>query len=351
MTYFRDNIEAMTGYVPGEQPEDLSRYVKLNTNENPYPPSPKVLEVLRNIDGDALRRYPDPSASAGREAAARVLGVEPKQVICGNGSDELLTMIVRAFVGEGGLMTFPYPTYSLYEVLADIQGCARRAVDSPDDFSFPSIETLLLDDPQLVFVNNPNAPTGVFFPEQTVAELADRAGGIVVVDEAYVDFADADCLDLARTRPNVLVLRTLSKSYSLAGLRFGFAVGSEELIAGLAKVKDSYNISRLAVALAAAALRDQPHMRKNVERIRSERQRLAEALRERGFALADSQTNFVLATVPDGNGEGWYLELKKRGILVRYFDRRRLRDKIRITVGTPDEIDALLEAVDEIIAG
>jgi len=353
MTYFRKNIEAMAGYVPGEQPKDLGRYVKLNTNENPYPPSPKVLDVLKKVDADALRRYPDPSADAARQAVAKALGVGAEQVICGNGSDEVLTMIVRAFVPEGGLMTFPYPTYSLYEVLAQIQGCRYRAVDSPEDFSLPPAEALLEGKPQLILVNNPNAPTGVFFAPELISELAERAEGVVVVDEAYVDFADGDCLDVAKTRPNVLVLRTLSKSYSLAGLRFGFAVGSEVLIAGLMKVKDSYNCSRLAVELAVAALGDQAYMRGNVEKIRRERQRLTEALRKRGFSVLDSQTNFILATVPAcalGNGDGrkWYSQLKSRGVLVRYFDRRRLKDKIRITVGTPAECDALLKAVDEV---
>ncbi|MDP6380298.1 MAG: histidinol-phosphate transaminase [Phycisphaerae bacterium] len=347
MSYFRDNIEAMTGYVPGEQPTDPN-VVKLNTNENPYPPSPRVLDALKNLDASALRKYPDPSATEAREAAAEVVGARAEQIICGNGSDELLTMIVRAFVPEGGLVTFPYPTYSLYEVLADIQGCRIRAVDEPEDFSLPPAEALLEGDPQLILVNNPNAPTGVFFPKARLGDLADRASGIVVVDEAYVDFSDADCLDLARSRPNVLVLRTLSKSYGLAGLRFGFAVGPEALIAGLMKVKDSYNCSRLAIELASAALRDQDYMRESVEKIRSDRRRLTEALKGRGFAILDSQTNFILATVPGGDGGKWYLELKKHGVLVRYFDKRRLRDKIRITIGTPAECDALIEAVDDI---
>ncbi|MBM4020083.1 MAG: aminotransferase class I/II-fold pyridoxal phosphate-dependent enzyme, partial [Planctomycetes bacterium] len=262
MGYLRKNIEAMAGYVPGEQPAEGDRAVKLNTNENPYPPSPRVMEALR-VPADRLRRYPDPLANKVRDIVAGMFGLRRENVLCGNGSDELLTLIVRACVGEGEAIAYPTPTYSLYPVLAAVQGARVLEAPTREDFSLP-VEELERARARLMLLCNPNAPTGVFTPVEAIGRIAARFAGLVVVDEAYVDFASDHAMRLAAERPNVLVFRTLSKSYSLAGLRFGYAVGPPELIAGLEKVKDSYNVDAVSIALAAAALQDQPHMRANV---------------------------------------------------------------------------------------
>jgi histidinol-phosphate aminotransferase len=343
--YLRKNVEAMAGYTPGEQPAADERVVKLNTNENPYPPSPRVLESLRAIDGSRLRRYPDPMANRVRDIVARMYGVGRDNVLCGNGSDELLTLVMRALVGERERLVYPTPTYSLYPVLAQIQGAEAVEVPTAEDFTL-AVGGLARAKGRAMIICNPNAPTGVFTAVPTIGLLAERFGGVVVVDEAYVDFASDHAMSLATSRPNVLVLRTLSKSYSLAGLRFGYAVGPAELIKGLEKVKDSYNVDAVSIELAAAALQDQPWMRANVEKVRAERTRVAERLRVAGFDVTPSEANFILARVPCETGQWWYDGLKARGILVRWWDLPRLGDRLRITIGTPEENDALLAAIE-----
>ena len=348
MAYLRDNVEAMAGYTPGEQPPADAAVTKLNTNENPYPPSPKALAALRDTDWSVLRKYPDPLADKVRDAVARQWGVGREQVLCGNGSDELLTLAVRACVGEGEALAYPTPTYSLYPVLAAIQGARAVEVPTGADFS-PPLEALAAADARLLFFCNPNAPTGVWTPPEQVAGLADRFRGVLVVDEAYADFAPASAIPALKDRPNVLVLRTLSKSYSLAGIRLGFAVGAAGLVAGLLKVKDSYNIDAVRIEVGAAALEDRDYTRQTVEKVRAERTRLARRLADLGFAVTPSQANFLLAAVPGGNGGAWHEALKARGILVRYGNQPRLADKLRITVGTPEQDDRLLEAVEDYI--
>jgi histidinol-phosphate aminotransferase len=348
MPYLRSHIDAMAGYTPGEQPGEGDRVIKLNTNENPYPPSPRVLQVLREADWSVLRKYPDPMATKVRRLVAERFGVHPEQVLCGNGSDELLTLCVRAMVGEGERVAWPTPTYSLYPVLADIQGAGTVEVPTNIDFTVP-IADLAAADARLLFLCNPNAPTGVHVPEKDVLALADRFRGVVVVDEAYADFGPGSVIPAAKDRDNVLVLRTLSKSYSLAGLRVGYAVGPAALIAGLAKCKDSYNCDAVSIAAAAAALEDDAWMRANVQRIRDERARLTERLTALGFAVTPSEANFVLARPPGGRAEALYEGLKSRRILVRYWNLPRLDDKVRITVGTPEETDALLAAVGDLL--
>jgi len=348
MPYLRRHIDAMAGYGPGEQPGEGERVVKLNTNENPYPPSPRVLEVLRKTDWTVLRKYPDPMATKVRRLVAERFDVLPEQVLCGNGSDELLTLCVRAVVGEGERVAWPTPTYSLYPVLADIQGAEAVEVPTGLDFTAP-IDDLAQADARLLFLCNPNAPTGVHTPDTDVLDLADRFGGVVVVDEAYADFGPGSVIGAVEDRDNVLVLRTLSKSYSLAGLRFGYAVGPAALIAGLAKCKDSYNCDAVSIEAAAAALQDEDWMRANVQRIRAERSRLSERLTALGFGVTPSEANFLLARPPAGRAERLYEALKSRGILVRYWNLPRLDDKVRITVPAPEETDALLAAVADLM--
>jgi len=347
MRFVRERIAAIEGYVPGEQPTDPN-VIKLNTNENPYPPSPRVMETIAGIRPDKLRRYPDPLGQSFRQAAAEVFQVRPEMVICGNGMDDVLNLAVRAFSGPEAGIVYPVPTYTLYAVLAQIQGSPVQEVPFGPDYALP-LEELLAADGRLMFLANPNSPSGTFVPKEQVEALARRFRGVLVVDEAYVDFADEDCLDLARRYENVLVCRTLSKGYSLAGLRFGFGVGHPELIAGLMKVKDSYNVDAISIEAATAAIRDADHARRNCERVRAERERLTAELRGLGMVVWPSQANFVLARIQTPPAREVYESLKQRGILVRYFDCPGLADKLRITVGTQAQNDALLGALGEIL--
>ena len=348
MPYFRDNIERMQGYTPGFQPREPG-FIKLNTNENPRPPSPRVVKAMKAACEEGIRKYPDPLATAFRMKAAEVFGVRPERIMCGFGSDDILTIAVRAFCGEGDLLAFAYPSYSLYGVLAEIQGARALCVQFPDDFSLP--EGLVGTDAQLTLLANPNAPSATMLPVKDVRLLAKSLKGILLVDEAYVDFAEWNCLGLLKDCKNVIVMRTLSKSYSLAGLRFGFALASEEIIRGLTKVKDSYNASFPAIAGATAAIADQKHLARNVAKIKATRTRLIRGLEELGCFCWPSQANFVLTRVPEGrDAERVFNDLFARKILVRYFKAPRLDDCLRITVGTDEEIDALLEALGDILS-
>ncbi|MEP0842064.1 MAG: histidinol-phosphate transaminase [Phycisphaerae bacterium] len=343
MSYFRPNIEALEGYTPGEQPDDPS-VIKLNTNENPYPPSPAVMQAVAAMSPEQLRRYPDPRGNRFRDAAARVFGVGRENVICGNGMDDILNMTVRAFSGPEAALVYPTPTYTLYAVLAAIEASIVREVPFPPDFSLP-LEGLVRARGRVTYLANPNSPTGTFVPAEQVGKLADALDGVLCIDEAYVDFAEEDCLDLARTRPNVLVMRTLSKGYSLAGLRFGFAIGDEALIRGLMKVKDSYNVDAIAIAAAAAALEDQAHREQTRRKVIAERERLAAALAGLGLPALPSRSNFLLAACTRPSARQLYEALKARRILVRYFNQPGIDDKLRITVGTPEQNDALIAAL------
>lgn len=346
-SYLRSAVAAMAGYTPGEQPGPEEQVIKLNTNENPYPPSPQVLKALRRAASEDLRLYPPPLADGARLRAAEVYGFSPEQVLVGNGSDELLTMLLRALVEPGDAIAYPVPTYSLYPVLAQIQGANTVEIPFPEDFSLPP-ELSGRREP-LVFLCNPNAPTGTRVPPEEVRRLAQSVSGVLVVDEAYVDFADGDCLALARELANVVVLRTLSKSFSLAGLRVGFALGPGALIQGLLKVKDSYNVDRLALAGAEAALGDLDHMRASVRKIRTTRERLIKELRRLQLDPLPSQSNFVFVRCGEGRAGQLYREVKRRGILVRFFDQPGLSDALRITVGTDDEVDRLLAELADIL--
>jgi histidinol-phosphate aminotransferase len=332
----------MAGYVAGEQLQDPA-VIKLNTNENPYPPSPKVYAAIRKAVNASLRLYPEPLSDTLRTVAAGVFGVQPANIIAGNGSDELLSMLLRSFVGPGERVAFPVPTYSLYETLVEIQDGVRATVDYPADFSMPP--ALGAQGAALTFLCNPNAPSGTLAPLAEIERLARALPGILVVDEAYIDFADdkgVSSIPLIQQLPNLIVLRTFSKSFSLAGMRIGLALASEEIIAGMMKVKDSYNLNRLSLVAATAALQDLPWMNRNAQRIRQSRKRLSKALQRLGFQVYRSHANFVLARKQGENLKPLYEALKRRMILVRYFDRPGLQDCLRITVGTPKEIHALL---------
>jgi histidinol-phosphate aminotransferase len=303
-----------------------------------------VLEAIRSVDPERLRRYPSPMSDPFRATAARVLGLAPEMILAGNGSDEILAMVVRAFLGPGEILAYPDPTYSLYPVLAQIGEVKVAEIPWGDGWTLP-MDALCESGARAIFFANPNAPSGTLVRAAQVRILAARFAGVVLVDEAYVDFAEESCLPLLAECPNLIVTRTVSKGYSLAGLRFGWAMAAPTTILQLAKVKDSYNCDALAITAAVAALEDQDHARGTWQRVRAERERLAGALGRRGFQVTPSAANFLLATCPGGDGRALYAALKARGILVRFFDRPGLTDKIRITVGTPDQNDALLAAL------
>lgn len=354
MNHARADIRAMTGYTPGEQPKG-TKVVKLNTNENPYPPSPKVAEAITRAAQAGLQRYPDSAATAFRLRAAEVLGVEPDWILCGNGSDDILTIATRTFVGEGDLIRYPTPSYVLYRTLAEIQGAAQDVVPYEPDWSLGFEFVQPLDRLRLAFLANPNSPSGTILEPGEVAAVADALPCPLLVDEAYVDFADSHCLDLVRTNERVMVSRTLSKSYGLAGLRFGFVVAQPALIEQMQKVKDSYNCDALSIAGATAAIDDQQWLEENTSKIRSTRARLAAGLAELGFRVTPSHANFVWGVHPTANHEEIYLDLKNQGVLVRFMrypappGRADAVEGIRISVGSDSQIDALLTLLPEVL--
>jgi histidinol-phosphate aminotransferase len=345
----RDTIRALDGYTPGEQPAPGARVVKLNTNENPYPPSPRVLEAVRAVPPHALQRYPSPMADEFRAAASRVLGVPHDAILAGNGSDDILTIATRTFLAPGDVLAYPEPTYSLYPVLARLQDARIVTVPWGAGWALP-IDALVATGARAIYLANPNAPSGTLVPVAQVEALARAFDGVLLVDEAYVDFAGAHCLELAMRLPNVVVSRTLSKAYALAGVRFGFAVARPEIVREMVKVKDSYNCDALSIAAAAAAIADQDYARGTWAKVRAERDRLTHALAAIGWSVLPSHANFLLATLPGGRARAVHVHkaLKGAGVLVRYFDAPGLDDKLRVTVGTPEDNDALLAALSAI---
>jgi len=296
------------------------------------------------LQPESLRRYPSPNADGFRRAAAKVFGVSSDSIIAGNGSDDLLTIATRTFVPAGGTLAFPDPTYSLYPVLSRLQEAKIVAVPWERNYALP-VDALAATKANAIYLANPNAPTGTFVPPAKVAELAEKFGGLLLVDEAYADFAEGNCLALVQRFANVVVTRTMSKSYSLAGLRFGFAVAQPQVIAEMMKVKDSYNCDALSQVAATAAIEDQEYARRTWEHVKAERERVSESLVQLGWDVLPSQANFVLAASPTGDGARAYRGLREQGILVRYFDLPGLKDKVRITVGTVQENNALLAGV------
>jgi histidinol-phosphate aminotransferase len=348
MSYFRQNIDDLSAYVPGEQPPADAKVIKLNTNENPYPPSPAALRVLRELDPEMLRRYPHPMARSFREAASQVLGVPADWILVGNGSDDLLTMIMRACAEPGRRVVYPMPTYVLYRTLAQIQDAEVVEIPYHEDYSLPIAEMIAAQG-AVTFVASPNSPSGTAASVELLDKLAAQLSGVLVIDEAYVDFAESNALELVKKYDNVIVLRTLSKGYSLAGLRLGFGVANPGLLAGLTKVKDSYNVDAIACEVGAAAITDQLHKNSNAQKIKDARTQLSGALQKLGFEVLPSQANFLLAKLPTGNAQWLYEICKERGIFVRYFNQPGLQDKLRITVGTPEQNEALIKVLTEVL--
>jgi histidinol-phosphate aminotransferase len=348
MSFFRPDIEAMAGYVPGEQPQG-DGFIKLNTNENPYSPSADVAEAIQETVG-RLKKYPDPMAGEFRRRAGEVLGVDPDWILCGNGSDDILTIVTRTLVGQGQLLRLPYPSYILYKTLAELQGARYEEVHFQPDWSLPARFVSADGDPRLVFFANPNSPSGTVIEPAKVLEIANQLPCPLLVDEAYVDFAEKNCLDLVEKCEKIMVSRSLSKSYALAGLRFGYLVAQPQLIEQFVKLKDSYNCDALSIAAAAAAIGDRKWQAENRAKIVATRGRLAREMRNLGFVTVDSQTNFTWNTLPGRSVRSFYEELKRRRILVRYMNYPGWGDGLRVSVGTDAEIDAFLEQLKTIVS-
>jgi histidinol-phosphate aminotransferase len=343
--WIRNSVEKMSGYVPGEQPKG-EEVIKLNTNENPWLCSPEVRDILNEIDVAELAKYPDPLCTEVRQVIAEKHGVGVGNVFAGNGSDEILALCLRAFVERDGSVGYFDPSYSLYPVLAQIEELETRpvALDANYQWQMPENYTA-----SLFFLTNPNAPTSMLFPKARVEAFVKNFPGVTVIDEAYVDFASEHCMDLATRFPNVIVARTLSKSYALAGLRFGYCVGARPLIDALFKIKDSYNVSRLTQELARVALLDDGTMQAITTAIKGTRELITEELKGLGCKVYPSATNFLWVKPPHPGAHKLFDELRKRHIFVRWFDGPRTRDCLRITIGTNEQMMTLVEHLEELL--
>ena len=361
-------VRELHPYVYGEQPK-VKGLIKLNTNENPYPPSPKVLAAVKAAVDGRLRLYPNPTAERLREKLAKLHRCHADNIIVGNGSDELLALATRAFVEpvaadvnrrkaraftSAATVQYFAPSYSLYPVLADIHGAVRTAVPLKPDFSLPSVAELKQDgiwrfDAALTFVTTPNAPSGRGYPTHELGALCKAQRGVVVLDEAYVDFAEENALKLALKHPHVLVARTFSKAYSLCFQRVGYFVGHRDLIAALHKIRDSYNVNGLGQIAAEATLDDLPYYRANFKKIIATREWLSRELTKLGFRVLPSRTNFILARPPRFSAQTWLQSLRVQKVLVRWFGRPEVKNYLRITIGTAAEAKALAKAVRKIL--
>jgi len=365
--FIRPLVQNLHAYVPGEQPK-IKGLIKLNTNENPYPPSPRVLAAVKEAVDDRLRLYPNPAAQKLREKLAKFHGCAPENILVGNGSDEVLAMLVRAFVEPAQQLTFKFrnarpwrtvvqyftPSYSLYPVLADIHGAVRNPVELNPDFSLPGVPELRRGrkwdfDAALTLITTPNAPTGRGYATAELEKICRATSGIVVLDEAYVDFAEENAMKLALTIPNVLVARTFSKAYSLCFQRVGYLVGHVDLIAALDKIRDSYNVNGLGQVAAEATLDDLSYYRGNFKKIIGTRDWLTSELTKLEFNVLPSQTNFILAKPPKFPAQEWLQKLREKKILVRWFSAPEVKDYLRITIGTQEEAAALVKAARQIL--
>ncbi|MCI8538153.1 MAG: histidinol-phosphate transaminase [Oscillospiraceae bacterium] len=345
--YLRASLQALDPYVPGEQPQD-QQYIKLNTNESPYPPSPRVLEAVSTPEVEKLRLYSDPEARILVSAIAKRYGVGVDQVFVGNGSDEVLAFAFQAY--GGGKVRFPALSYGFYPVFARLYGVSAEEIPLKEDFSIDPAD--YLDCGGTVVLANPNAPTGLALSRAELEEIiASNPDQVVLVDEAYVDFGGESCVPLLEKYGNLLVVQTFSKSRALAGARLGFALGSPELIADLNRIKFSfnpYNLNRLTILAGTAAMEDEDYFQSCVQRIQATRSRVTEALRKLGFTVLDSQTNFVFTKPPAMSGRAYYQALRQRGILVRHWDRPLIAGWVRVTIGSETEMGRFIAVTEEL---
>lgn len=355
MTLILPHIERLTPYALGDLPPEGSAAIKLNQNESPYPPSPLVLEALRTLGEEELRRYPDARCMQLRAALSQLHGVKDEQIFCGNGSSEIISLIVKGFIGPNRRLALPDPSFSLYHTVAASYQASSIAVPTRNDYTVDP--GLLMDSgADAIVLVNPNAPTGHLLPLEEVERLVNRFPGLVVIDEAYIDFADpnATAIPLVDRYPNVIVVRTFSKAYALCGARVGYCIAAEPLIAALEKSKDIYNINAISRKLALAALEDREYTMRTVAAVKATRDGFIAELRSLGFDVIPSQTNFVLCTPPAGDGQpdarAWYQSLLERNIYVRHFEHPRLADKLRISIGTDEEMAAVTAVLRALLA-
>lgn len=341
---------SLVPYVPGEQPKDKT-YIKLNTNENPYPPSPKVIDAIKGAANADLRLYPDPTCEGLVKAAASYYGLRAEQVFAGNGSDEILAFAFAAFFDPAKTVLFPDITYSFYKVYAKLYGLQTELIALDEQFNV-QVEAFHSDNGGII-IPNPNAPTAQLLSLDDIRTLlASNSDQVVIIDEAYIDFGGQSAVELIHDYPNLLVVQTLSKSRSLAGLRVGFAFGSEELIDGLNRIKNSFNsytMDRLALAGAIAALEDDAYFRDTTEKVIATRERVTEQVKELGFAATDSKANFVFISHKTIAAKDIFVQLRDKGVLVRYFDQPRINEYLRVSIGTDEEMDAFIRALQEIV--
>lgn len=348
--YWSPAIRDLTPYVPGEQPRE--RVIKLNTNENPYPPAPGVSEALRQYAIDHLRLYPDPTSLSLRETLAKTYGVSVAETFVGNGSDEVLAFAFQAFFCQGAPLDVPSITYSFYPVYANLYGVELRKHSLNDQWEVDLDALASASERAGVIFANPNAPTGHAHPLASIEALLKRVTDrVVLVDEAYVDFGAESAVALIERYPNLLVTGTFSKSRSLAGLRLGYAIGSPELIEGLQRVKDSFNsypVDSLASVVGIEALKDTHHFDACRNNVIATRERTRQRLEALGFEVLPSKANFLLAQHPDVAGAQLFAGLRERGILVRHFNTELLNNFLRISIGTDDEMDSFIEALESL---
>lgn len=347
LSLIRPNIRALHGYVPGEQPK-IPGLIKLNTNENPYPPSPKVLKAVKAAVDGRLRLYPNPTAERLRAELAAYHQCQPENIIAGNGSDELLALATRVFVEPGAVIQYFTPSYSLYPVLADIHGALKNPAPLKPGFNLPAVDHLRQEgkwnfNAALTYVTTPHAPSGAGFSTAALESLSREQKGVLILDEAYADFARENALTLALKYPHVIVARTFSKAYSLCFLRVGYFVGHPDLIAALHKARDSYNVNGLGQIAAEAALDDPAYYRRNFRRILGTRERAIAELGRLGFDTLPSQTNFIFTRPPRFAASEWVEKLRGEKILVRWWSYPEVRDYLRITIGADKEMDTLLK--------
>lgn len=352
--YWNQRTKSLTPYVAGEQPLPGQKVIKLNTNENPYPPSPELAKRMKEFDPTALRLYPEPTSRSLREALAEFYGVRPEQVFCGNGSDEVLAFCFQAFfeTKEGAAtIFFPDITYSFYPVYAKLYGIPVETIPLNEDFSIP-VDAFCRPSGG-VAIANPNAPTTLSIPVEDVKKILEsQPDRLVLIDQAYGAFGEDSCITLLDDHPNLLIVGTLSKSHSLAGLRVGYAIASEEIIEGLQRVRDSFNsypVDTLALELATLAVRDRTTYQENTRRILATREKTAGVLKNLGFTVLESCANFLFVKPLGITAAELYKKLRAKGILVRYFDKDRIRDYLRISVGTDDEMNELITAIRKIL--
>ncbi len=349
--FLNTEYEALVPYTPGEQPKVAGRLIKLNTNENPYPPAPGVCKVINDEELNKLKLYSDPEASMLNEAIAENFGLKKSQVITGNGSDEILAFIFMAFKGKTGKVYYPEISYSFYPVYCDVFGAESVKVPLREDFSIRPED--YYDAEGTIVITNPNAPTGMALtPEQIEGILIHNKNNLVVIDEAYVDFGAESAVQLIDSYDNLLVVQTFSKSRSLAGARIGYALGNEELISDLNTIKFSfnpYNLDRLAILAGTEAMKDKEYFDNTRRQIMATREQFVESMKEMGFDILPSKANFVFASSEEISGEEYFTKLREENIIVRHFKNENISNHVRITIGTPEEMGILLEATAKIL--